>query len=130
LVIGEGVTGNAFVRSHRDLEVWQKAMNLAVEIYRATEAMPKSEIYGLTGQIRRAATSIPANIAEGSGRRTTRDLLHFLSIAAGSLREVDTFLELIDRLNFDVNTPPLFARCEEVGRLLSGLTRSLSRKVP
>jgi len=129
-VSGEEVTGNAFVRSHRDLEVWQKAMDLAVEIPRSTEAMPKSEIYGSTGQIRRAAASVPANIAEGSGRRTTRGLLHFLSIAAGSLREVDTFLELIDRLGFDVPTQPLFARCEEVGRLLSGLTRSLRRKLP
>lgn len=114
------------IRSHRDLDVWHKAIELAIAVYRATETMPKSETYGLTGQIRRAAASVGANIAEGSARRTTKDLMQFLAMASGSLREVDTFVEIIERLEMPVETRAIRGLIDEVGRLLSGLFRSLA----
>ncbi len=120
--------GNA-VRSHRDLEVWQEAVGFAVAVCRATEAFPKSELYGLTNQLRRAAVSVGANIAEGSGRKTTKDFVHFLYIARGSLREVDTLLEVSERLGFVADFPGLRSQGDTVGRLLSGLTRSLERRL-
>jgi four helix bundle protein len=97
-----------------------------VNVYKATEAMPKSETYGLTGQIRRAAASVPANIAEGSARKTTKDLLQFLAVASGSLREVDTYVEIIERLELPVETRLIRHGVEEVSRMLGGLFRSLS----
>lgn len=90
--------------------------------------MPKSELYGLTGQIRRAAASVPANIAEGSARRTTKDLLQFLAIASGSLREVDPYLEIIERLALPIETRGLRDKGDEVARMLAGLFRSLSSR--
>lgn len=116
------------IRTHRDLDVWHRAVDFAVAVYRATEAMPRSELYGLTGQIRRAAASVPANIAEGSARRTTKDLLQFLAISSGSLREVDTYLEIIERLAFPVETQGLKDQADEVARMLAGLFRSLSSR--
>ena len=116
------------VRSHRDLDAWHKAVDLAVIVYRATESMPKPETYGLTSQIRRAAASVAANIAEGSARRTTKDLMQFLAIASGSLREVDTYVEIIQRLDMPVETEAVKLKTEEVGRMLGGLFRSLSSK--
>ena len=116
------------IKSHRDLIVWQKAMDFVVSVYRATETFPKSETYGLTSQIRRAATSIPANIAEGQGRRFTKEFLYFLANARGSLWELDTHLESAMRLGF--LQPDLHARLrtqmDEVGRILSGLIRSVA----
>jgi four helix bundle protein len=76
------------VKNYQDLIVWQKAMDLVEEVYKASRSFPREETYGLTSQIRRAAVSIPSNIAEGQGRRTTADFLRHLSIAYGSLREV------------------------------------------
>lgn len=97
--------------------------------YTATsKSMPRSETYGLTDQIRRAAASVPANIAEGSGRRTTKDLLHFLSIASESLREVDTYLEIIERLEIPVDTRGPKELVEETSRMLGGLIRSLAKR--
>jgi four helix bundle protein len=88
------------ISSHRDLVVWQKAMDLVVTVYRATSAFPKAETYGLTSQIRRAVTSIPANIAEGQGRRLPKEFVYFLANARGSLWELDTHLESATRLTF------------------------------
>ena len=90
----------AQVRSHRDLVAWQKAMDMVVMIYRATETFPKHELYGLTSQIRRAAVSAPANIAEGQGRRLPGEFIQFLGNARGSLLELDTHLELALRLGY------------------------------
>lgn len=78
------------VKHYRELIVWQKAMNLAEEVYRVSRSFPREEIYGLTSQLRRAAVSIPSNVAEGQGRRTTADFLRHLSIAYGSLLELET----------------------------------------
>ena len=88
------------IKSHRDLIVWRKAMDLVVLVYKATEGFPKHELYGLTNQIRRAASSVPANIAEGQGRRSKSEFRQFLGNARGSLLELDTHLELALRLNY------------------------------
>src|SRR5882762_5838834 len=100
VMVGTNYGAKAPIRSHRDLIVWQKAMDLVVAVYRATETFPKAETYGLTSQIRRAVTSIPANIAEGQGRRLTKEFLYFLANARGSLWELDTHLEAATRLGF------------------------------
>lgn len=116
------------IRSHRDLIVWQKAMDPVVRVYRDTESLPKAEAYGLTSQIRRAVTSIPANIAEGQGRRLTKEFVYFLANARGSLWELDTHLESATRLGF-LNSDThqeLQSQLDEVGRMLNGLMRSVS----
>lgn len=116
------------VASHRDLLVWQKAMDLVTACYRLTAGFPKTEQYGLTSQLQRAAVSVPANIAEGNGRATTGAYLQHLSIAAGSLAELDTHLGVAQRLGY-INHEQLAAitkQLEEVGRMLTGLRKSLN----
>jgi four helix bundle protein len=88
------------ISSYKDLIVWQKSMNLVVELYNLSEQFPKAEIYGLTSQIRRAAVSIPSNIAEGSRRGTKKDFRHFLLNAYGSGSELETQIEIAKRLPF------------------------------
>jgi len=113
--------------NYRDLIAWQRAMSLAELAYRATNAMPREEQYGLTSQMRRAAVSIPSNIAEGEGRRSVGQFLHLLGIAYGSLRELETQALLANRLGFisDDQNRELTDGCAEVGRLLNGLMKSL-----
>jgi four helix bundle protein len=88
------------IKSHRDLIVWQKAMVLVTEVYGLTKTFPRDEMYGLTAQIRRAAASVPANIAEGQGRRLGREFHQFLGNSRGSLLELDTHLELVLRVGY------------------------------
>ena len=116
------------VQHFRELIAWQKAMDLVVEVYRLTESFPKSEVFSLTNQLRRAAVSIPCNIAEGQGRSTTKDFVHFLHISKGSLQEVETQIELGLRLKYvsDAECQNVASRTAEVGRILNGLIRSLS----
>ena len=116
------------IKSHRDLVVWQKAMDLVVLIYQATAAFPKHELYGLTSQLRRAAVSIPANVAEGQGRRSKSEFCQFLGNARGSLLELDTHLELALRLKYLTNSQHerIHKDVVEVGRLANGLMRSLT----
>ena len=124
--------GRSVVRSFEDLEVWRLGMEVAEAVYAVSSGFPGSERFGLAAQIRRAAVSIPSNIAEGHARTSTRDFLRFLSIAAGSLAEVRTQLLLARRLGFipqDTSTS-LLARLDETGRTLRGLTRSLNAKLP
>jgi four helix bundle protein len=118
------------IRNFQDLIVWQKAMDYTVEIYKATACFPKEEIYGLRAQVRNSSSSIPVNIAEGQGRKTTRDFLHFLSIAHGSLCESQTHLLLAERLKYLTQeaTHRLMERAEEIARLLNALKDSLKRK--
>jgi len=113
--------------SYRDLRVWQQAMDLAMLIYRLTEAFPKHELYGLTGQIRRAAISIPSNIAEGKGRRTDRDFSSFLFRARGSLLELETQLLLARRLEYlkEADSVSALKSTAAVGSALTGLINSL-----
>jgi four helix bundle protein len=116
------------VRHYRDLIAWQKAMDLVILVYQSTEGFPQREIFGLTNQMRRAAVSIPSNIAEGQGRSSRKDFLHFLAVARGSLQELETQCILANRLNFlDEETRcRLDETTSEVGRILSGLISSLS----
>ncbi|CAN5811683.1 four helix bundle protein [soil metagenome] len=117
------------IKSHRDLIVWQKAMDLTVLSYYLTKNFPKEEIYGLTSQIRRAASSIPANIAEGQGRRSSKEFQQFLANSRGSLLELDTHLELSFRVGY-INKNQhndLKEKISEVGRMLNGLMRSLNK---
>src|SRR5436190_24255550 len=105
------------IKSHRDLIAWQKSMDLVVACYAATKTFPKDETYGLTSQFRRAAVSIPANIAEGQGRRLAKEFQQFLAHARGSLLELDTHLELALRLGY-LNTEQhssLLVKVHEVG---------------
>lgn len=113
---------------YRDLIVWQKAMDLVVEIYRLSQAFPNTEKFGLSAQIQRAAVSIPSNIAEGHARKSSGAFINHLSIAAGSLAELETQLMLAVRLGFcseDVASP-LFLCADEIGRILTGLKNSLT----
>ena len=116
------------VRSYRDLIVWQKGMELAADIYRLTRLLPKQEEYRISGQMIRAATSVPANIAEGHGRGTRKDYAHFISIAKGSLAEVETFLLLTRNLDLAPHDQcdAVLSRAEEVGRMLTALRAKLS----
>jgi four helix bundle protein len=117
------------VRNDQELIVWQKAMDLVEEIYKASQSFPREELYGLTSQIRRAGVSIPSNIAEGQGRRTTPDFLRHLSIAYGSLREVETQILIAGRLRYigATTVERVMRGTSEVGKLLNGLMSSLTR---
>ena len=121
---------SANIGDHRDLIVWQKAMNLAVAVYRATAAFPRMEAFGLTAQLRKAAASVPSNLAEGSARRTSADFLSFLHIARGSQAEVDTQIRLAMSLGYLPNrsAEELLAQTEEVGRLLTAVIHGIRRR--
>jgi four helix bundle protein len=119
------------IQTFRDLRVWQSGMDLVVDVYELTRLLPKSELYGLSSQLQRAAISIPANIAEGHARRNLREYLHFLSIARGSLAEVATYLELIERLSYapPERTQPLLDLTTSLNRQLLALRDSLSTRL-
>jgi len=111
-------------RSFRDLIVWQKAHRFVVDVYKMTETFPKHELFGLTSQLRRAAVSIPANIAEGFAKRGMSDKARFMNIAQGSLEERRYYLILSQDLNYS-NTQTLMPRLEEVSKLLASYTSSI-----
>jgi four helix bundle protein len=117
-------------RNHRDLVVWQKAMSLVETVYHLTSAFPRQESYGLTAQMRRSAISVPSNIAEGQGRGTCKDFLRFLSIASGSLKELETQLLIAGRLCLTTSEAMsrVLTQCDEVGRLLTGLKKNLRNR--
>ena len=119
------------VSSYSDLQVWQKAMTLVRDVYSATQRFPKEELYALTSQVRRAAISIPSNIAEGHARNSTKDFLRHLSIALGSLAEMETQLIMARDLQYlpGDRLAPLLAATAEVGKMLRGLQKSLERKL-
>jgi four helix bundle protein len=115
------------LQSYRDLLVWQKGIDLVVIAYKATSGFPKSETYGLISQIRRAATSIPANIAEGYGRGSRREYLQFLQIAQGSLKELETHVIVSEKLFYltSSQTKRVLTETDELGRMLGSLIRKL-----
>ena len=120
------------VRSYRDLLVWQDSMELVVTIYRTTSKFPREERYSLVDQLRRAAISLPSNIAEGHGRSRTGDYLRYLSVAVGSLHELETQIQISRRLEYisiDVEKELLDA-CTAIGRMLGALIRALRRRLP
>ena len=115
------------VKNYRELIAWQKAMDLVELVYQETKTFPKEELYGLTSQIRRAAVSVPSNIAEGQARKSTAEFLNFLSIAQGSRAEMETQTILARRLGYVTNemAQQICDQSEEVARLLNGLMNSL-----
>ena len=119
------------MHGHQDLEVWQKAMDLVISIYRLTAIFPKSEVYGLASQMRRAAVSVPSNIAEGHGLKQTQAYLRHLAIANGSLAELETQLEIANRLGYIAKgSDQIMEQAHEVGRMLTGLRKSLQSRLP
>lgn len=118
------------IKSYRDLRVWQQSMALAEACYRTTSAFPREELFGLTSQIRRASSSVPANIAEGHGRENTRSFVQFLRISQGSLKELETHLLLAMRVGLVPNATiePLLQACAALGRMLRTLIRKLQQK--
>lgn len=110
----------------RDLKVWQKAFDLALSVYSATQTFPKEEAYGLTIQLRRAAVSVVSNIAEGKGRHSDKDLLRFLGNSRGSLFEIETQIDLAERLGYLslARATTLRSAVNETGKLLNGFMRS------
>ena len=115
------------ITSHKDLIVWQKSIDLVEKIYNITRSFPKDELYGITSQIKRAAISIPSNIAEGSGRRSSKEFIQFLYISLGSAAELETQLIISKRLGF-VNDITILESISEVSRMLIGLISSLKNK--
>ncbi len=111
-------------KTFRDLMVWQKAHRFVLDVYRMTEAFPKSETYGLTSQLRRSAVSIPANIAEGFKKRGRPDKARFMNTGQGSLEESRYYLLLANDLGY-ANTTPLLQSLDEVGRMLDGYARAI-----
>ena len=119
------------MRPHEKLDVWKKAVDFVLAVYKATEAFPKDERFGLTSQMRRAAVSIPANIAEGGARKSYKEFAYFLSNAQGSTSEVETELLIAYRLGYfpEDNYFALRASISEIGRMLTGLCQHIDRKI-
>ncbi|NQT72856.1 MAG: four helix bundle protein [Chloroflexi bacterium] len=117
------------LQSYQDLEVWQKAMDLVMDCYQSTEGFPKSETYGLSSQLQRAAVSVPANIAEGRSRQHKKEFVQHISIAYGSLAELETLIRIAERLDYlDMNrSENILDKTAEIGRMLNGLRRSLGK---
>ncbi len=115
------------LRTHKDLDVWNKAMELAGEVYSVTRQFPREEVYGLTSQTRRAAVSIPSNIAEGAARNSRKEFIQFLHVALGSVAELETQLILATQMGF-IHNNSIFNRIEQVRKMLLGLLRFLKRK--
>ena len=115
---------------YRDLIVWKKSMDLVSDIYKHTRSFPREETYGLISQLRGAAVSVPSNIAEGQGRRSRREFVHFLRTARGSLMEMETQLLICCRLGYldEANGRVLLCSCDEISRLLHGLIASQESK--
>jgi four helix bundle protein len=112
---------------YKDLLVWKKSYQFTLDVYQATIKFPKEEIFGITAQIRRAASSIPANLAEGSMRQSGKEFQHFIRIARGSMAEIEVWLNLSLDLRY-IDQPTyntLSSQCDEIGKLLSGLLKSI-----
>jgi four helix bundle protein len=118
------------LKSYRDLEVWKKSIDLVEQIYRASKNFPPDERFGLTSQVRRAAVSVPSNIAEGAARTGTGEFLQSLSVASGSLAEVETQLMIANRLEIlpQADKEALLALTEEISKMIGGLRRSLEAR--
>lgn len=115
--------------THKDLKPYRLSLDFVVDIYTITKKFPKSEDYGISSQMRRAAISIPSNIAEGSSRNSTKDFLRFLNIASGSLAEVETQIEIAKRLNYIEDTTLISDNIESIRKMLYRLKESLKKKL-
>lgn len=116
--------GKGIIKTHKDLDVWNKAMELVEKLYRITSNFPKDELFGLTSQIRRSAISIPCNIAEGAARKSKKEFIKFLYVAMGSLAELETQLLLAKKLNF-INDDMSLSDIESIRKMILGLIRYL-----
>jgi four helix bundle protein len=116
------------LKTHKDLQVWSQSINLVKNIYTITDKFPNSEIYGLTNQIRRAAVSIPSNIAEGAGRNSTKEFLQCLYISVGSLAELETQLILAVEIGYVKQIEGLFEEIVLIQKMLNGLIQSLKKR--
>lgn len=116
---------------YRQLKVWQKAMDLTVEIYSLVNKFPRAENYALSDQMRRSVVSIPSNIAEGQGRNSDKEFVNFLSIARGSLWELETQIEISERLHYIDSGPKnkVYEQTEEIGKMLNALANSLEQSL-
>jgi four helix bundle protein len=124
--MGDGEWGmgeKQYIRPHYRLDAWKEAMSLVKMVYSVTERFPKEELYGLTNQIRRAAVSVPSNIAEGAARISKKEFVQFLSVARGSLSELETQLLISVDLNYVDSEHEVFDRLDHVSRLVTGLQR-------
>jgi len=119
------------MRPHEELDVWQKSFDFVVALYKATDNFPKEEKFGLTAQLRRAAVSISANLAEGAGRKTPKEFAFFLSNSQGSASEVDTELLIAHRLTFlsESDYGDLRSSLDEIGRMLTGLSQHVQQRI-
>lgn len=119
------------IRSFRDLEIWKRSIKLVKEIYQISEIFPKTELYNLTNQLRRATISVPSNIAEGHSRRHTKEFKQFLYVALGSLAEVETLLVLAVELKHVQQDKilPLQKEIKELGRMINALLSKLKSKI-
>ena len=120
------------IRSYQDLIVWQKAIDLVEAVYKRTKKFPKDELYGLTNQLRRAAVSIPSNIAEGHARKAKAEYIRFLSITQGSRAEVETQLLIAQRLGYltDEEVTPLLSLLNEINRMVCTIKKRLGSSAP
>lgn len=118
------------MKTHHDLELWKKSIHLVTEIYKATESYPKAELYGLTNQIRRCAVSIPSNIAEGAARASSKEFSQFISIALGSIAELETQLIVSNNLNFleKKNLDFLLDNFVTIRKMIVGLKKSILKQ--
>ena len=118
------------MRPHERLEVWSKAVDFVVTVYKMTECFPKEEKFGLTSQIRRAAVSIPANVAEGAARQSSKEFAYFLSNAQGSASELETELLIAHRLGYleEKSYHDMLTTLGSIGRMIVGLSQHLKRK--
>ena len=128
----EMMSGKQVIKSYRDLVVWQRSMDLVTMCYRLARRLPDTERYGLVSQMQRSSVSVPANIAEGYGRRQLGDYLQHLSIANGSLKEVETHLVIAVRLSYltDTEIAPALKLADETGRMLNSLMSRLRQRKP
>ena len=115
------------LKSYKELQVWKVSMDFVVEIYKLTDKFPSSELYGLTNQIRRSSVSIPSNLAEGSGRKNTKEYIHFLYISKGSLSEVETQLEISNRLGYFKEIEHFNEKIRYMKAMLVNLIHALER---
>ena len=116
---------------YRQLKVWQKAMDLTVEIHSLVNKFPRAENYALSDQMRRSVVSIPSNIAEGQGRNSDKEFVNFLSIARGSLWELETQIEISERLHYidSGQKNKVYEQTEEIGKMLNALANSLEQSL-
>jgi four helix bundle protein len=117
------------MKSHKDLDVWKKSIDLVSEIYKLTSLLPENEKFGLVNQMRRCSVSIPSNIAEGAGRQNEKEFRRFLYMALGSLSELETQLIISENLNFISKPEDIIKEMNEIRKMTIGLIRNLEKKI-